>query len=317
MNNAAASSIIPPFLKKGDKIAITCPAKKLPNPMTDAIKLLESWGLEVVLGDTVNASYHQFAGDDAFRAKDLQRFIDDDSVKAIIAARGGYGTVRMIDMVDFSRFAEHPKWVVGFSDITLLHSHLFANFNAPSIHGQMPMTIPDASARSLDTLRKALFGEELSYQLGPNPLNWHGEGTGLLIGGNLSLLISLSGSVSDMDYSGKILFIEDVSEYLYSIDRMLRALKRAGKLSKLKGLIVGGFTDAKDNDIPFGQTVPEIIIEIVKEYGYPVCFDFPAGHVPDNCSLLLGRQVNLLVTVAGAIVSYQKRDAISNNVTST
>lgn len=306
MNNAAASSALPPFLKKGDKIAITCPAKKLPNPMTDAIKLLESWGLEVVLGDTVNASYHQFAGNDAFRAKDLQRFIDDDSIKAIIAARGGYGTVRMIDMVDFSRFAEHPKWVVGFSDITLLHSHLFANFNAPSIHGQMPMTIPDASARSLDTLRKALFGEELSYQLSPNPLNRHGLGEGMLIGGNLSLLISLAGSISDVDYSGKILFIEDVSEYLYSIDRMLRALKRAGKLSHLKGLIVGGFTDAKDNDIPFGQTVPEIVMDVVAAYDYPVCFDFPAGHVPDNCSLVLGQQLSLSVTAAGATISYPK-----------
>ncbi|MEO6632308.1 MAG: LD-carboxypeptidase, partial [Mucilaginibacter sp.] len=245
MDTTAASSGLPdftdfrtspPFLKKGDKIAITCPAKKLPNPMTDAIALLQSWGLQVILGDTVNASYHQFAGDDAFRAKDFQRFIDDDSIKAIIAARGGYGTVRMIDMVDFSRFATHPKWVVGFSDITLLHAHLFANFNAPSIHGQMPMTIPDGSVRSLDTLRKALFGEPLSYDLKPNILNRHGESEGVLIGGNLSLLLSLSGSVSDMDYTGKILFIEDVSEYLYSIDRMLRSLKRAGKLAKLKGI---------------------------------------------------------------------------------
>jgi len=313
MDTTAASSGLPdftdfrtnpPYLKAGDKIAITCPAKKLPNPMTDAINLLQSWGLEVVLGDTVNASWHQFAGNDEFRAKDFQRFIDDDSIKAIIAARGGYGTVRMIDMVDFSRFATHPKWVVGFSDITLLHAHLFANFNAPSIHGQMPMTIPDASKRSLDTLRKALFGEAISYQLEPHVLNRHGEGEGLLIGGNLSLLLSLSGSVSDMDYSGKILFIEDVSEYLYSIDRMLRALKRAGKLAKLKGLIVGGFTDVKDNDIPFGQTVPEIVMDVVKEYGYPVCFDFPAGHVPDNCSLVLGKKMTLSVTGAGVNISY-------------
>ncbi|MEP6611686.1 MAG: LD-carboxypeptidase [Mucilaginibacter sp.] len=294
----------PPFLKKGDKIAITCPAKKLPNPMTDAIALLQSWGLQVILGDTVNASYHQFAGDDAFRAKDFQRFIDDDSIKAIIAARGGYGTVRMIDMVDFSRFATHPKWVVGFSDITLLHAHLFANFNAPSIHGQMPMTIPDASARSLDTLRKALFGEPLNYQLQPNLLNRHGESEGILIGGNLSLLLSMSGSVSDMDYAGKILFIEDVSEYLYSIDRMLRSLNRAGKLAKLRGIIVGGFTDAKDNDIPFGQTVPQIVMDIVKDYNYPVCFDFPAGHVPDNCSLVLGKQLNLAINTNQVSIKY-------------
>ena len=294
---------LPPYLKAGDKIAITCPAKKLPNPMTDAIALLQSWGLEVVLGDTVNASWHQFAGDDAFRAKDFQRFIDDDSIKAIIAARGGYGTVRMIDMVDFSRFARHPKWVVGFSDITLLHAHLFANFNGPSIHGQMPMTIPDGSVRSLDTLRKALFGEPLSYELKPNLLNRRGESEGILIGGNLSLLLSLAGSVSDMDYAGKILFIEDVSEYLYSIDRMLRSLKRAGKLAKLKGLVVGAFTDAKDNDIPFGQTVPEIVMDVVKDYNYPVCFDFPAGHVQDNCSLVLGKNLKLSVTDKGANIS--------------
>jgi muramoyltetrapeptide carboxypeptidase len=309
--NAASSGLpdfrtseLPPYLKAGDKIAITCPAKKLPNPMTDAIKLLQSWGLEVVLGDTVNASYHQFAGDDAFRAKDLQRFIDNDSIKAIIAARGGYGTVRMIDLVDFSRFVQNPKWVVGFSDITLLHTHLFTNFNTPSIHGQMPMTIPDASARSLDTLRKALFGEEISYQLKPNALNRNGKGEGLLIGGNLSILLSASGSVSDMDYVGKILFIEDIGEYLYAVDRMLRTLKRAGKLQHLKGLIVGGFTDIKDNDIPFGQTIPEIVMGVVNEYDYPVCFDFPAGHVTDNCSLVLGKMLSLSVTDQGINIFY-------------
>lgn len=263
--------------------------------MTDAIALLQSWGLEVVLGETVDASYHQFAGDDELRAKDLQRFIDDDSIKAIIAARGGYGTIRMIDKVDFSRFAQNPKWLIGFSDITILHAHLFANYGAQTIHGQMPINIPDASSRSLDTLRKALFGEQLSYQLPPHASNRASEGAGILIGGNLSLLIAISGSASDMDYSGKILFIEDVGEYLYSIDRMLRCLERAGKLKNLAGLIVGGFTDIKDNDIPFGQTVPDIIMDIVQGYNYPVCFDFPAGHIPDNCSLILGRQVALNV----------------------
>jgi muramoyltetrapeptide carboxypeptidase len=289
------TSTLPPYLKKGDKIAITCPAKKLPHPMTDAIALLQSWGLEVVLGDTVDASYHQFAGNDDLRARDMQRFIDDDSVKAIIAARGGYGTIRMMDKVDFSRFAQNPKWLVGFSDITILHAHLFANFGAQSIHGQMPVNIPDASARSLDTLRKALFGEELAYTYKSHTLNRVGNSSGILLGGNLSLLIAASGSVSDIDYTGKILFLEDVGEYLYAIDRMLRSLKRAGKLAKLAGLVVGGFTDAKDNDIPFGQTVPEIIIDIVQEYNYPVCFDFPAGHVPDNCSLIFGRSVDLSV----------------------
>ncbi len=263
--------------------------------MDDAVKLLQSWGLEVVLGETVAASYHQFAGDDDLRARDLQRFIDDDSVKAIIAARGGYGTIRMIDKVDFSRFARNPKWLVGFSDITILHTHLFTNYNAQTIHGQMPVNIPDASVHSLETLRKALFGEELSYQFTSHALNRSGEASGILVGGNLSLLVAVSGSVSDLDYTGKILFIEDVGEYLYAIDRMMRNLKRAGKLKHLAGLIVGSFTDVKDNDIPFGQTVPEIIMDVVKEYNYPVCFDFPAGHIPNNCSLILGKTLNLSV----------------------
>jgi muramoyltetrapeptide carboxypeptidase len=292
----SASGLQPPYLKKGDKIAITCPAKKLPNPMTDAITLLQSWGLEVVIGETVNASYHQFAGDDELRAKDLQRFIDDDSIKAIIAARGGYGTIRIIDKVDFSNFAQHPKWVIGFSDITVLHAHLFNNYGAQSIHGQMPVNIPDASAKSLESLRKALFGEELSYTINPHPLNRTGEGIGLLIGGNLSLLLAILNSASDIDYAGKILFIEDVGEYLYAIDRMMHTLKRAGKLKNLAGLIVGGFTDIKDNDIPFGQTVPEIIRSVVAEYNFPLCFDFPAGHIPNNHSLVFGKQLSLVVT---------------------
>jgi len=272
--------------------------------MADAIALLQSWGLEVILGDTVTASYHQFAGDDDLRARDMQRFIDDDSIKAIIAARGGYGVIRMIDKVNFSRFAQNPKWLVGFSDITVLHAHLFANYQAQSIHGQMPINIPDASARSLTTLRKALFGEELSYEFKSHTLNRSGESTGALIGGNLSLLVAVSGSVSDFDYAGKILFIEDVGEYLYSIDRMLRNLKRAGKLAGLTGLIVGGFSEIKDNDIPFGQTVPEIIMAIVKEYDYPVCFDFPAGHIPDNCSLIFGRQIALTVQDQQVVVKF-------------
>ncbi len=297
-------SINPPFLKKGDKIAITCPAKKLPNPMTDAIALLESWGLEVVLGETIEASYHQFAGDDELRARDLQRFIDDDSIKAIIAARGGYGTMRIIDSVDFSRFASRPKWLVGFSDITVLHAHLFANYNVQTIHGQMPVNIPDASKYSLETVRKALFGEGFNYEFISHHLNRSGEGGGTLIGGNLSLLAAVIGSISDYNYDGGILFIEDVGEYLYSIDRMIRTLDRAGKLKNLAGLMIGGFTESKDNDIPFGQTVPEIVMEVVKKYNYPVCFDFPAGHIPDNQSLILGRRLNLSVNGEKVTATY-------------
>jgi len=308
MMNKGEHSIIqgiaPPYLKKGDKVAITCPAKKLPNPMADAINLLQSWGLEVVLGETLNLSFHQFAGDDEQRAEDLQRLIDDDSIKAIIAARGGYGTIRMIDKVDFSSITQNPKWVVGFSDITMLHTHLYNNFNLQTIHGQMPVNIPDASAKSLESLRKALFGEEIAYEFNSHALNRSGNAEGVLIGGNLSLLAAVAGSVSDPNYNNKILFIEDVGEYLYAIDRMIRMLDRAGKLKNLAGLIVGGFTGIKDNDIPFGQTVEQIVMDVVKKYDYPVCFDFPAGHIPDNRSIILGRKVSLAVHSHQVILNY-------------
>jgi muramoyltetrapeptide carboxypeptidase len=297
-------TIQPLYLKKGDKVAITCPAKKLPRPMDDAVALLKSWGLEVVLGETIAASYHQFSGDDNLRARDMQQFVDDDSIKAIFAARGGYGTVRMIDKVDFSRIATHPKWLIGFSDITLLHGHLFNNYGLQTIHGQMPINIPDASSASLTSLKKALFGQDISYQFNSHSPNKPGEASGIVIGGNLSLLISALGSVSDPDYEGKILFIEDVGEYLYAVDRMMYTLKRAGKLKNLAGLMVGGFTDIKDNDIPFGQTIAQIILDVVKDYNYPVCFDFPAGHIPDNRAIVFGKRMTLAVTSSTADVKY-------------
>lgn len=272
--------------------------------MTDAVHLLKSWGLNVLLGETVTASCNQFAGDDELRAADLQFFINDDNVKAIFAARGGYGTIRMIDRVNFAPLVKNPKWLVGFSDITLLHVHLLANYNLQTIHGQMPVNIPDATLPSLESLRKALFGDRLTYDISYNPYNRPGNGTGILTGGNLSLLIAASGSVSEPDYNNKILFIEDVGEYLYAVDRMLYSLKRAGKLSNLAGLIVGSFTDIKDNDIPFGQTVPEIITAIIADYNYPVCFDFPAGHIKNNFSLMFGSAVNLNVTETDVNVTY-------------
>ncbi|WP_295767312.1 LD-carboxypeptidase [uncultured Mucilaginibacter sp.] len=297
-------SITPPYLQKGDRVAIICPAKKLPKPMDDAVKLLKSWGLEVELGQTVSASYNQFAGDDNLRAADLQQYINDTSIKAIFAARGGYGTVRIIDMVDFSKLLIHPKWIIGFSDITVLHAHLSRQLGLTTLHGQMPINIPDATATSVETLKKALFGEELTYNVSAHTLNRIGEGKGKLIGGNLAILISVLGSVSDYDYEGKILFIEDVGEYLYSIDRMMYTLKRAGKLKNLAGLIVGGFTDLKDNDIPFGQTAAQIIKATVEEYDFPVCFDFPAGHVNDNYALKLEADVSLAVILAGASIRF-------------
>ncbi|WP_207429581.1 LD-carboxypeptidase [Pedobacter sp. SYSU D00535] len=285
----------PPLLKKGDKIAITCPAKKLPHGIESAIDLLKSWGLEVVLGDTINASHHQFAGDDDLRRRDFQKFLDDDSVKAIVAARGGYGTVRILDDLDFRNFQRHPKWIIGFSDITILHSHIHACYQIQTIHGQMPLNVPDGTKPSLESLRTALFTGELHYEYESAVLQKNGESSGVLIGGNLTLLVMASGSVSEMDFDGKILFIEDVGEYLYSLDRMMYQLKRAGKLNNLRGLIVGAFSDMKDSDPPFGESVEEIILEKVKDYEYPVCFNFPAGHISDNHALIFGKKVNLFV----------------------
>jgi muramoyltetrapeptide carboxypeptidase len=300
--------ITPPYLKEGDKVAITCPAKKLPVPLTAAIKLLGSWGLKVITGDTVRASWNQFAGTDEQRTADFQQFLDDSSVKAIFAARGGYGTIRIIDALDFSGFRADPKWIIGFSDITVLHSHIQARYGVQSIHGQMPLTIPDGSRISLETLRKALFNEPFGYQYESSSKNREGEASGILTGGNLTLLQMMSGSVSEQEYEGKILFLEDVGEYLYSIDRMIISLKRAGKLARLKGLVVGGFTDLKDNDTPFGQTAEEIIMSHVDEYAYPVCFNFPAGHIADNRALIFGRKVHL--KVENSLVSLKYSDYI-------
>lgn len=285
----------PAYLKKGDKIAIVCPAKKLPKSIEVGISILQDWGLEVIIGKTVNGSYHQFSGTDDERAADLQQFLDDKSIKAIIAARGGYGTIRIIDQLDFTIFNESPKWLIGFSDITVLLSHAFAKLNVQSIHGQMPYTFNDSKPEALESLRQILFGEEVYFSYESNFANKKGKADGILIGGNLSLLIALEGSVSEMDYTDKILFIEDVGEHEYSIDRMMRMLKRTGKLAKLKGLIIGAFSDIADEKIPFGQTPEEIILDLVKTYDYPVCFNFPTGHIDDNRAMVLGKEVNLIV----------------------
>ena len=285
----------PVYLKKGDKIAIVCPAKKLPVPIDGAIKILKSWGLEVIIGETVSAAYHQFAGSDVLRAADLQKYLDDTDIKAIIAGRGGYGTIRIIDELDFTAFNAAPKWLIGFSDITVLLSHAFAILNTQSIHAQMPYTFEESTPEALDSLRKVLFGEVVSYQYKSVFLNKPGKVEGTLIGGNLTLLIAVEGSLSEMDFTDKILFIEDVGEHEYSIDRMMRILKRKGKLSKLRGLIVGAFNEVEKEKIPFGQTPDEVIYELVKAYDYPVCFNFPTGHINDNRAMVVGAKVSLYV----------------------
>lgn len=249
----------------------------------------------MIIGDSVYASHHQFAGSDALRTKDIQRFIDDSSIKAIISGRGGYGTIRIIDDLDFTEFNKNPKWFVGFSDITVLLSHLIAQCNSQCIHAQMPYTFEESTPEALLSLQRALFGEKQAYFYQSSFKNRAGEATGILIGGNLSLLTMVQGSVSEMDFTDKILFLEDVGEQEYGIDRMLRMLKRAGKLHALKGLIIGAFNEIEEEKISFGQTADEVIWDIVKEYDYPVCFNFPTGHIENNLCMTLGAEVALYV----------------------
>ncbi len=285
---------MPEFLNVGDKVSIVAPASFIRGNIDEAVAILQGWGLEVQSGKSVSSSYHQFAGNDDLRAADLQEALNDPEIKAVFAARGGYGTVRIIDKIDFTAFAKHPKWVIGFSDITVLHSHIQQSFGIPTIHGQMPKSFVDGTSASLKTLRAALFGQNTDFKYKQQTFpNRPGKGEGILTGGNLAILISVLGSVSDVDYDDKILFIEDVGEAYYSIDRMLWALKRAGKLDKLAGLIIGGFTSLKDSEPPFGQTVEEIVMDKVREFDYPVAFSYPAGHIDDNHALVFGRKVVL------------------------
>lgn len=266
---------------------------------------MESWGLEVLLGKTVTAAYHQFAGDDHERAADLQWALDDESIKAVFAARGGYGCVRIIDQLDFSLFQKQPKWLVGFSDITVLHSHIQQQFAIPTIHGQMPKSFEAGTKASLDTLKAALFGQSVDYSYEQKEFpNRVGEATGILVGGNLAILLSVLASESDVNYDGKILFIEDVGETFYSVDRMLWALKRAGKFKKLKGLIVGGFSGMKDADPSFGQSVSEIVMDKVRDADFPVAFVYPAGHIDDNHALIFGKKVKLKTTKNKVSLTY-------------
>jgi muramoyltetrapeptide carboxypeptidase len=283
-------------MKKGDKIALVSPARKITREeLAPAIKLFTDLGLEVVQGEHLYASYKQFAGSDEERRADMQRMLDDESIRAIVSSRGGYGTVRIIDQLDFSRFAQNPKWIVGYSDVTVLHSHIHRHLNIETLHAIMPVNLKDKceSNRSLNSLKKALFGKELSYTVPSSPLNREGSCKAQLVGGNLSILYSLTNTNSDLNTNGKILFLEDLDEYLYHIDRMMMNLRRSGKLEGLAGLVVGAMTKMHDNSIPFEKTAEEIIAEAVEDYPYPVCFNFPAGHVDDNLALILGREVTL------------------------
>lgn len=287
----------PPYLKKGDTIAILSTAKKISQTeIQPAIDIFESWGLNLVLGQTIGAEHHQFAGDDNFRAQEFQNMLNNSSIKAIICARGGYGTVRMLDKnIDFTKFTQKSKWIVGYSDVTALHAHINTYLYIQTLHATMPINFAKNTADSLETLRQALFGESYSIKFEVNNLNRLGNVEGEIVGGNLSILYSILGTKSGFNADGKILFIEDLDEYLYHIDRMMMALKRAGKLNKLKAIIVGRFTGMKDNEIPFGKTVEEIILDAVREFDYPVCFGFPSGHTNKNMALYFGKKCSLQI----------------------
>lgn len=289
----------PELLKAGDRVAIVATARKISSAeLQPAIRLLESWGLEVMLPKNIYAESNQFAGSDAERASDLQWALDREDVKAVFCARGGYGTVRIVDMVDYTHLTEKPKWIVGYSDVTVLHSHLHTLVGMPTLHATMPLNIPtdavDKAYPSTESLKRALFEGEVCYNTKKHKLNREGEADGLVVGGNLSILYSLCGSASDIDTEGKILFIEDLDEYLYHIDRMMQNLKRTGKLQRLKGLVVGVMTDMHDNSIPFGKNAEEIVMEAVAEYNYPVCFNAPFGHIgTENKALILGKRLHM------------------------
>jgi muramoyltetrapeptide carboxypeptidase len=287
--------IIPPFLKAGDTVVLVCTARKFfPDDAKPAIDLLESWGLKVKLGATIGLDNFQLGGTDSERAADFQAQLDDENVKAIWCARGGYGTVRIIDSLDFSNFKQHPKWIMGFSDVTVLHSQLNIE-RVATLHSIMPFTVPNAPEEVKETLRKALFGETISYTIPSKSHDVKGTASGELVGGNISILYSLLGSKSSIDTKDKILFIEDLDEYLYHIDRMMYNLKRNGYFDNVKGIIVGSMTDMHDNEIPFGQNEVQIITEIAKDLSIPIAFQFPAGHQKDNRTLILGKQVHFEV----------------------
>lgn len=305
MEESEKKSTIPPYLKKGDTIGITSPAGYIIlEDIQSSINKLQEWGFNVSIGNTIGKRDFSFGGTDAERLADLQQMLDDKNIKAILCARGGYGAVRIVDKINLDVFKKYPKWIIGFSDITVLHSHISRNANIASIHSKMCNSFPSdwsiaepIQIATIESIRQCLVGEKIKYQTTPNVNNRIGKATGLLVGGNLKTLESLAASCSDINTKNKILFVEDTGEYLYSIDRMFWNLKRSGKLSQLNGLIIGGFKIKKDDvGEEYGKTLEEIVLEKVKEYNYPVCFDFSVGHQKNNFALKCGVAHQLHIT---------------------
>ncbi len=289
----------PPYLQPGDTIAITCPAGYMPLEKAETcISVLQQWGYDVLVGKTLGSkSKTYFSGTDEERLNEFQAMLDAPEVKAILCGRGGYGVGRIIDQLDFTAFKKHPKWIIGFSDITVLHAHINRNFKIATLHSSMAAAFNGGGHKNkyVQSIKAALEGTKADYTCKAHKLNQMGKATAELVGGNLALIAHLIGTKSDYNTKGKILFIEDVGEQHYNIDRMLHQLKRSGKLDALAGLIIGGFTDMQDTERPFGKKVYDLIHELISEYKYPICFGFPVSHAKDNLALKVGATYQLLV----------------------
>ena len=290
---------IPPYLKKGDTIGLVCPSGTLPaKKAATCIRTLEAWGYKVKIGKTLGTQHHYFAATDKERAADMQEMLDDKNVQAVLCGRGGYGMSRIIDLLDFKKFKKDPKWVIGFSDITLLHNHCTQVLKTASLHAPMAGAFNNGGATNewVLSLKHALAGKKANYKAAPHAHNKFGIATGKLVGGNLTLVAHAVGSVSGLQTKNAILFLEDIGEYKYNIDRMMIQLKRSGMLTNLAALVVGGFTQTKDSDPAFGASVYEIIENAVAAYNYPVCYDFPVSHDKENYTLKHGANYTLQVT---------------------
>ena len=312
INEDDVTAKTPTYLKKGDTIGITSAAGAITlADCTDAINMIQSWGFVIKVGNTIGKKAFTFGGTDEERLADLQQMLDDEKLKAIMIARGGYGLVRIIDKLNFTKFLKKPKWIIGFSDVTVLHSHIHKNFGIATLHSKMcnsfvaPAIAEPIQLETLDSIKKCLLGEKMVYNISINTNNKLGKAKGILVGGNLKTLESLSASASDINTKNKILFVEDTSEKLYSIDRMFWNLKRSGKLENLAALVVGGFK-IKIDDVgdEFGKTIEEIVLEKIKEYNYPVCFDFPVGHQKNNFALKCG--IQHILTIENNTVSFKE-----------
>jgi len=309
-SNVLKTQLIQPEpLKSGDTISILAPSGVLnnfDNKITKAIDIFKSWGLNVVLGNHIYDKNGHFAGTDKNREKDFQKALDNKNIKAIWCARGGYGAVRIIDKLNFDNYLKNPKWIIGFSDITVIHNKL--NFlNSESIHAMMITGFEDIGQNndSLSKLKNVLFGDSLSYSIASNKNNKTGKSEGIIVGGNLTLIQSTIGSKTELKMKDKILFIEEIGEYAYHIDRMLYSLKRAGYFENCKGLIVGQISDLKKNTTDFGRSINELILDVLDEYNFPILFDFPAGHEKTNFPIILGRKVILDVSKSdGKVIFY-------------